>query len=230
MFLLIFFKNKVTMSPTILLIIALFSAVMHLKSVYLGPHQHVYFFKPLTTICILLIALLNVTNTPDARFYKLMILAGLFFSLWGDVFLMLPSNRFIHGLVSFLIAHMFYITAFSSNITKFMSPLFIFPYILFGIAIFKFLSPGLGKLKIPVIIYLIIILAMVVMATNRVVILGDLSSILAFTGAFLFMISDTTLAINKFKVSFKSAEFIILSTYYIAQVLIALSIAKIINV
>jgi len=34
----------------------------------------------------------------------------------GDVFLMLPSDRFVAGLVAFLMAHLCYIAAFGSEI------------------------------------------------------------------------------------------------------------------
>ena len=47
--------------------------------------------------------------------YAGFILAGLVFSLAGDVFLMLPSDQFMAGLVSFLIAHLFYIAAFTAG-------------------------------------------------------------------------------------------------------------------
>jgi uncharacterized membrane protein YhhN len=52
-----------------------------------------------------------------------------------------------------------------------------------------------------------------------------LSGLLAFVGACLFAISDSALALNRFRRSFRSAQFLILSTYYAAQCLIALSVA-----
>jgi uncharacterized membrane protein YhhN len=41
---------------------------------------------------------------------------GLVFSLAGDVFLMLPKERFVGGLVSFLLAHIAYIIGFNDSI------------------------------------------------------------------------------------------------------------------
>ena len=42
---------------------------------------------------------------------------GLVFSLAGDIFLMLPKNLFLPGLVSFLIAHMMYLIGFNLSVT-----------------------------------------------------------------------------------------------------------------
>ena len=44
--------------------------------------------------------------------YKILVLAGLAFSLLGDVALMFPEKWFTAGLVAFLTAHVFYILAF----------------------------------------------------------------------------------------------------------------------
>ena len=41
-----------------------------------------------------------------------MVVVGLVCSLAGDVFLMLPEERFVEGLVSFLLAHIAYVVAF----------------------------------------------------------------------------------------------------------------------
>src|SRR5690606_39451064 len=39
----------------------------------------------------------------------------LVFSVAGDIFLVLPQNRFLAGLVSFFLAHLMYIAAFSTR-------------------------------------------------------------------------------------------------------------------
>ncbi|MCB0300999.1 MAG: lysoplasmalogenase, partial [Calditrichaeota bacterium] len=44
-------------------------------------------------------------------------------------------------------------------------------------------------------------------------------------GAILFVISDTSLAFNRFVKRFRNAQLLILSTYFIAQYLIARSVA-----
>ena len=62
------------------------------------------------------------------------------------------------------------------------------------------------------------------MAIERFHHLPTLGTVLSMIGAVLFMISDAVLALNKFKKPFFSAEMIILSTYFTAQLLLALSV------
>lgn len=101
------------MLTTMLTLLAILSAALHLRAEYFGPQYHIYVFKPLTMAFILLIALRS--RWPEFSRYKVAIIVGLLFSLAGDVFLMLPSDRFVAGLGSFLVAHLFYITAFASQ-------------------------------------------------------------------------------------------------------------------
>ena len=60
-------------------------------------------------------------------------------------------------------------------------------------------------------------------AASRFLLTGQLGSLFAFAGAILFIVSDSTLAIDRFKGHFRSAQLLILTTYFIAQWLIALS-------
>ena len=60
-------------------------------------------------------------------FGKSLRLAGLLFSLVGDVSLMLPNERFIQGLVSFLVAHLCYIVAFTFESGRALSTLDLIP-------------------------------------------------------------------------------------------------------
>lgn len=236
------------MSIITILITVIVSGLIYIYTYYYGSDKLKYIFKPLTTICILLIAVFITTNDSISLFYKQMIVAGLFFSIWGDIFLMLPTDRFIPGLISFLIAHIFYIIAFSFNVPEHISFFYLIPFLLYAIIMFKYLSTGLGKLRIPVMCYITVIMVMVFLALNRFFIIPEQHSLYAFIGAIFFMISDTILAIKKFrfktKVSepilflestseketiktkgeFKSAQLFIMTTYYTAQVFIAFSI------
>ena len=67
---------------------------------YAGQQARVYVFKPLTMLLVLALALQPSTSTN--ALYQWTLVAGLLFSLAGDVFLMLPSDRFVAGLASFL--------------------------------------------------------------------------------------------------------------------------------
>ncbi len=212
------------MTLTILLSLAILaSAALHIRAEYRGPRRHVYVFKPLTTSLIILLALLSTPETPMP--YKWFVVIGLIFSLGGDVFLMLPQDRFMLGLLSFLIAHLWYIVAFSLGVEQLLTSWGIIPLLIYGLVMGVLLLPGVkAKLRLPVALYVLIILIMAWRAVERWVQIGDASSILALAGALFFVVSDSVLALDRFRRPFPSARAIVLSTYFLAQWLIALSI------
>lgn len=210
------------MYTPVLVLLVILSASIHIWAEYRGSRQQVYIFKPLTMVFILLVAVLGEAAEP---FYKYMIITGLVFSMAGDVFLMLPSDRFLNGLVAFLIAHIFYSIAFVSEIST-LTYWQLIPFAAFGIVIYTILAPSLGKLKIPVLAYLVVILVMAWLSWERWGQTGLSGALLAAIGAVLFAISDTILAINRFRWRFKAARALNLVTYYAAQLLIASSLTS----
>src|SRR5512143_1003013 len=86
------------------------SAMVTVAAHALGRRSLVYVFKPLSTALLLLLVATGASCF-SAR-YRVAILAGLCFSLLGDLFLMLPSDHFRSGLSSFLLAHACYLFAF----------------------------------------------------------------------------------------------------------------------
>ena len=205
----------------ILTALAFVSAVLTILASSQKRPLTLYLFKPLTIIFIIVIAV--QPKHPVSTFYGYAILAGLVFSLVGDVFLMLPDEQFIAGLVSFLAAHICYITAFMYESGLARSGLDLIPFLLYGALMLRVLWPHLGKMRAPDIVYMIIILLMGWAAASRWLIVGQEGSRLAFIGAVLFIISDSALAIDRFNGRFRSAQLLILSTYFTAQWLIALS-------
>jgi uncharacterized membrane protein YhhN len=173
-------------------------------------------------VLILLIAVLG--GKAGDPFYRYAITTGLLCSLAGDVLLMLPSDHFIAGLVSFLVAHLFYTVAFVSE-TGFgfaLWPLALL--VICGIALFRVLQPYLGEMRIPVLVYAAVIVVMAWQAWARWSQTGQRAPLMAAIGATLFAISDSALAIHRFRGEFGSAHVVILSTYFAAQWLIALSV------
>ena len=209
--------------PIILLsALAFISAILHLRAEYRGRRRHVYLFKPLTMLFIILIAW--QTKNPVSSFYKYAILCGLIFSLAGDIFLMLPTDRFISGLLSFLVAHLFYIAAFTFEGARSPGVLVAVPLLIYGALMLRILLPHLGSMKAPVLIYMLVILIMAWQALNRwMATPAEQGSALALAGALLFVVSDSLLALNRFKGRFRGAQAYIMSTYFTAQWLIALS-------
>jgi uncharacterized membrane protein YhhN len=139
---------------------------------------------------------------------------------------MLPSDRLFAGLVSFLVAHIFYIGAFTSGTGFSLSPWSLAPLVILGILIFKTLSQHLGRMKLPVLLYIVVIIVMAWQAWERWDGTRERGALLAFLGAGLFIISDSALAINRFRGQFRHAQTLILGTYFSAQSLIALSVEQ----
>ena len=160
-------------------------------------------------------------------------LAGLIFSWSGDIFLEfshLNPEMFIPGLVSFLLAHVMYIIIFirtpgKNSILK--SRIFLLiPVMVFGIILIWFLYDDLADMRIPVIIYAVVILTMLATALNRIDKVNRNSFYTVLAGAILFVISDSTIAINKFSTPFEASGILIMSTYILAQYLIVTGYIK----
>lgn len=208
---------------TVMLIGTLLIAVsgsLHLWGAYRENNYLFYIFKPTTT---LLIAGLAYALAPEPNTYLYLILAGLLFSTFGDIFLMLPKDRFIPGLASFLVAHLIYIYAFQ-DFEFIFEPLLIIPLIIAGITVLYILWPTLAEMKIPVMVYMSIIIVMAWLASERYFVLHDSASFYACIGALVFLFSDAILAIDRFKSRFSSAYAMIIVSYYAAQYFIALSV------
>ena len=197
------------------------SATFAILGKYKKPRFIHYAFKPLTMVLIISLAWERVTALPSG--YGYFILFGLCISLFGDIFLMLSAKYFRSGLLAFLGAHVLYILAFSRDIEA-LSWLPLFIILAYGIAVCLFLFGSLGRYRAPVLVYILAISAMAWLAFNRHQSLLDKESLLALIGAGLFLLSDTLNAFNRFKKPFRIAQALILGTYFVAQLLFALSV------
>jgi uncharacterized membrane protein YhhN len=209
------------MLVAILSMLVFVSAALTILAAYQKRRLTLYLFKPLTIVFVILIALDPKHST--SSFYRYAIIAGLLFSLAGDIFLMLPQDRFIQGLISFFVAHLFYIAAFTFESGRALSLWNLIPFLLYGCLMLRVLWPHLGRMRLPVTAYMLVILAMGWTAASRRLLTDEEGSLLAFAGALFFIASDSLLAVDKFKRPFRSAQLLILSTYFTAQLLIALS-------
>lgn len=211
-----------TRSIVALTALAAICAAVEIGGQYFGPRTIVYIFKPLTMVFIIVIALIRVC---EFKGYRNLIVAALCCSLIGDVFLMLPSDQFVPGLLSFLIAHLFYLAAFRTRPSGLPSAWCGLACVAYGSLMLWFLFPYLGNMKLPVSIYLVVILLMAWQALSRWVANPHPRAVLAALGAILFVASDSMIAISRFYGRFRLADLLILATYFVAQWLIALSVA-----
>jgi uncharacterized membrane protein YhhN len=177
-----------------------------------------FVFKPLATLCVIAHAWRRGHDTPLVRRW---ILVGLVFSLAGDVALMWPDRGFLPGLVSFLLAHLAYLVAFTR-----VRPLGqrAGPFVLYAVVaggVLALLWPGVpAGLRVPVLAYVACLAAM---AAQAAVLwrCGEPRGAVLATGGALFLASDALLATNRFAAPLPMASLWILATYWAAQWCIA---------
>ena len=146
-----------------------------------------------------LVALVGVALTLDPAHgdVRAWFVVALVQSLAGDVFLMLPSDRFVAGLSAFLLAHVAYVIGLTRHGGS-AGALFVaaIPVVLVaGLLGARFLraarSTGHGELVGPLVAYMAVIAAMVTCALAS-------GNALAAVGAVLFMASDALIAETRF--------------------------------
>ena len=157
------------------------------------------------------------TAVGGPRFYMFLALVLCFA---GDVLLLFPEF-FIGGLVSFLLGHFAFLGVFARlpfDSVRFMTYAFV-PLLLFGIWISRWLFPAAGKLLLPVIAYLLVILTMVGSAV------GTNQNTVTVVAAVLFLLSDVGVARDKF-LGYSAANRMSLFLYYAAVLLFASTLTE----
>jgi uncharacterized membrane protein YhhN len=139
-------------------------------------------------------------------------------SCLGDIFLAgRMRNAFIYGLGSFLLAHLIYFGLFARRWRRPLRPPMIrlggsLALLTFSLFFSRWLAPTLQGLALPVMIYICAITLMVVAA-----LWANFSTRLVVIGATLFMISDSILAVERFRGGMPLSGLLIWTTYYLGQ-------------
>ena len=193
----------------------------HECAVFWAAHVVHHLLKPLAMLIAIVFVAIYAYSTRAKGYFSICLLAALMLSLAGDVFLML-SGYFIPGLVSFLVAHLFYIALFKQGMAWFPSRRALLLTLSVGLAMYAFLWSGLSPvLRVAVAAYVLVIALMAAQAIGRATLLKDKASLMVAIAAGFFMLSDALLASNRFVQPLPLAPLWVLSTYYIAQLLIA---------
>jgi len=152
---------------------------------------------------------------------------GLFFSLLGDIFLLLTHSYFIFGLTAFLIAHAAYIIGFNQPLPEAGFPLYILGLVIFSgwLVLFGRLERALrasrrnARMRLPVALYSVV-LAVMLFSALLTLFRPDWdfpAAICAALGGLLFFFSDTLLAFDRFVRPLKRARFWVRVTYHLGQ-------------
>jgi uncharacterized membrane protein YhhN len=155
---------------------------------------------------------------------------ALVLSLVGDIFLLFEDKFFIPGLVSFLAAHIFYLVGFNQTFPAIEAQtlLVLVAVGAIAVAVFSYVLKGMNrsksnqKLKIPVIVYGMVISLMVVSAILNFYRVGWSlpTAFLTSLGAALFFTSDSMIAIRNFVTRFNHDDYLIMLTYHLGQLMI----------
>lgn len=153
---------------------------------------------------------------------------GILLSLIGDVLLMISLDRlFLAGLVAFLLAHMAYIIGFNTPLPALSAWGLILAFMI-GISSVRIMrriiaplhAQGQAGLRIPIMIYGLVISLMLLSAMLK---LTDISwdavaALLVALGAFLFYLSDITLAWMKFIAPIHNGRIYNILAYHLGQI------------
>jgi uncharacterized membrane protein YhhN len=182
-----------------------------------------YITKPRTMLALILWMWLNVGLGGSMLWFTL----GAVFCLAGDVFLMIPPDLFEFGLLAFLVGQVCYVVGFN-NLPPYLNVFGVFLVIALAIYVgwlYPKLSGGLktkGKsgLKIPILVYSVVISLMVYSAVMTWTRSGwpALASLSVSLGAILFYISDSILAWNRFVNPLSHARVKNMVTYHLGQI------------
>jgi uncharacterized membrane protein YhhN len=206
-----------TTAAWVLLVLAGVSAVANWVAVARGSKAVEYVSKPATLVFLIAVALAIDPVHADERTWFVI---ALVLSLLGDVFLMLPRDRFVFGLGAFLFGHIAYTVGL--NLHTEGSWLLSIPVLVVALVLAIRLVRGIrvggqSDLMAPVIAYVVVIAAMGMSAVAS-------GNALAAVGALLFMGSDALIGETRFVHPRAWAGPAIMITYHLGQAGLVLSL------
>lgn len=194
-------------------------ALIYLALIHRLPFKGDFVIKALPVLTLAVASLMYIPGPPGYFLF-----AGLVLSAGGDISLSFKGEKFfLMGLGFFLVAHVVYVINFAEY-AEYSSDKLIILIVLavFAVGMAVLLYPKLGEMKIPVFVYISVILAMGVSAALS----HPPKPNLLLIGAIVFMLSDSMIAIDRFLVNVSWSKYFIMITYYAAQFMIWMSFVE----
>jgi len=181
--------------------------VLFVLTLFFHPYPGSYLIKPIPVLIMTYLCFLGLKGG-----IRYLMVAALLFSAAGDVLLDVDRGRlFVPGLVSFLVAQVLYSIVFAKEFRFRAARLLIAAGMIIYVSVIYYLE-DLGRLQIPVLIYMVVITVMGIFASfSKRPVNGVL------VGALFFIVSDSLIAINKFIHPFPYSTIFVIITYYSAQ-------------
>lgn len=205
---------------TTFLVLAGVAAVGNWIAVARDSQAGIYVCKPLTLVLMVASACTLDPTTTDA--VRIWFVVALVLSLFGDVFLMLPTDAFVAGLGAFLLAHVAYIVGLnldSAGDWWWAVPVAIAVGVVGSRLVQGIRRSGHPEMVVPVVAYVLTIAVMVASALAS-------GNAVAAAGAVLFMISDSLIGEQRFVRPRGWQPVAIMVTYHVAQALFVLSLVS----
>lgn len=223
----------------LVILLAALAATLFIRVTYVGKPIPSLLTKAIASIAFIAVGLLCAAAQPKGEpntYYSTLVILGLCFGFIGDVALAyreVQPNRadiaFKVGLGSFLVGHIFYAIVFAivaAKVTFLQIGIALGLYVVLLI-VQGFVTLNFGKMKLPVYLYGAVISIMVAFAIGAAAYAPSLQTGLILAGGVLFLVSDAILAViyfGKKENQPTSLRAFNLSTYYLAQILLAISI------
>ncbi len=202
---------------TIASIVFLLLAITDVYAVITQNKSLEMIFKPLLMTTLVVVYLVSVKK-PD-----FWLISALFFSFWGDVFLLDKANYFVFGLASFLLAHVMYIkmtTQFLTNKAVSKIVLAAISFVLLFTGLLFLIFDNLGEMLVPVIVYGITIATFGASTLLNYQQEKSTANTWLLLGALLFIASDSLIALNNFYQPKHLFDVSIIILYVVSQYLI----------
>jgi len=157
--------------------------------------------------------------------YSVRIATGIALCMVADVLLEFRQTHFIHGMAVFLLVQLTFASAFLLQCRELRSAA-VLPFVVWLSVAFGAISPGLGPMFAPVVAYMAAIGLMMWRAAAWAAASAGRASRFALVGAVTFGISDSMIALDRFRATIPGARYGIILTYWGALALIAASTVK----
>ncbi|RSC93864.1 lysoplasmalogenase [Tenacibaculum singaporense] len=210
-------QTKITLASIVFLLVAIadvYAVITQTKNIEM-------IFKPLLMTSLAIVYLVSVSK------HSFWLLSALFFSFWGDVFLLDKTNFFVFGLASFLVAHVVYIKITTSflykdSVVKILTSAI--PFVLLFVGLLSLIYNNLGDMLLPVLVYGIAISTFGTAALLNYRQQKNIANSWLLLGAILFIASDSLIALNNFYAPKRLFDIAIIILYIVSQYLIVKAI------
>ena len=193
--------------------------VAHLVGCAVGSKRLRWATKPLLVPVLLALYLVHGHGVTP------LLVAALVLAAAGDAMLLSAKEKWVVlGGVAFLCCHLLYCAAFAMDVDLAKAPPLVWlaaaVYTGAALLVHRTVRANLGRLKLPVVGYLVVLSAMSFCALLRFASLTSMAALVTYVGSVVFLVSDFCLLCDSYRRPLGHGNFVIMSTYLAAQTLI----------